>query len=362
MAGIRPDSSRRVRRPSGSGRRGFTIIEVLVAVGIITILAALTVVAVNAARGQARKTRAVSLMQSMVQATVRFEEDHGYVMPLLDGGRNEIRLPDPVLRVQNPDAWRERLYFSFSVTSPAEYLLGYGTWPEDGFGFDEDFPVPGDADEDEIPPLGIRSPGPDGFWGARDLDGNGRIDLEDRRQSLSGADGGPQRRPENGFPGRVYGPYLDLRLDEVIAVTDGTRDADTGRYRVFFPGEPGYDDSLPRVICDPWGNPIQFMRTPYAAGAPGVGLGAADYDGDGVVDPAPSLSDWVRLRPWELEVGEAADGLPDDRGSTTTSPTLQSGRFAFFSAGPDGIYAPSSDDVRTDEAETNRDNLVEVGP
>ncbi len=354
MAVDRPDNPRRPRR------HGFTLVELLVALGIVAVLAALTVVAVNVARGQARKAQAVSLMQSLVQGTVSFEQDHGFHPPLLDGGRNEILLPDPVLRASSPDDWREEIYDRHSVTSAAEYLLGYGTWVEDGFGFDPDENFGGDADDAEVPTLGIRSPGAGGFWGAPDVDGDG-VELAERRLSLSGNDGGVARRPENGFPSRVYGPYLDLRGDDAVGVTDGTQDPETGQYRVLFPGDPGYDDTLPRVIADPWGNAIQYMRLPYATGAPGVRLGPGDYDGDGVADGAPSLSDWVRLRPWDMEVGEAVDGIPDASGSTTTSPVLQSGRFAYFSPGPDGIYAPRSNDVRIDETESNRDNLVEVG-
>lgn len=345
------------RRPR---RHGFTVVEILVAVSIIVILASLTVVAVGTARGKAREARTTSLMQAMTAATVRFEQDHGYYPPLLDGRRGSLRFPNPVLRVNGPDAWRQRMYDTYSVTSPAEYLLGYGTWDEDGFGYNPDAEVPGNADDAEIPTLGIRSPGQDGLWGAIDLDGNGRIDIDERRQSLNSSV--VQRRPENGYPAKVYGPYLDVRLDDVIAVTDGVRDANTGRYNVRFPGDPGYDETLPRVICDSWGNPIQYFRVPYAVGAPGTEFRAGDYDGDGVIDPAPALSDWVRLRPWELEVGEGIDGLEDDDGDPTTSNALQSGRFAFFSGGPDGIYTPRSNDVRRDRDEVNADNLVEVGP
>jgi prepilin-type N-terminal cleavage/methylation domain-containing protein len=345
---------------SASHRRGFTIVEILVAVSIIVVLAALTVVAVGTARGKASETRTVSLLQAMVSATARFEQDHGYPPPLLDGRRATLQFPNPAVRVSNPDAWRQRLYDTYSVTSPAEYLLGYVTWDEDGFGYNPDAEVPGNADNGEIPTLGIRSPGPDGLWGAIDFNGNNVIDLAERRQSLN--DPNVRRRPENGYPAKVYGPYLDVKLDDVIAVTDGVRDANTGRYNVRFPGEPGYDPTLPRVICDSWGNPIQYFRVPYVFGAPGTEFRAGDYDNNGIIDPGPALSDWVRLRPWDLEAGEGVDGLADDDGDTTTSSSLQAGRFAFMSAGPDGIYAPRTDDVRRDAGEFNRDNLVEVGP
>jgi hypothetical protein len=65
------------------------------------------------------------------------------------------------------------------------------------------------------------------------------------------------------------------------------------------------------------------------------------------------------------------DGVSQDSGDTSTTMELQTGQFAYFSAGPDqqsnnairvdAYGLPDNDDVNgTDE--TNADNIIEVGP
>lgn len=364
------------RRPGGAAagegsrdaRRGFTLVELLVAISIVLILASLTFVAVNAARGKAKEAKARSTMTAMANATVAFEKDHGYIPPLLDNDRNEYAYPDLSLRVTNSDAWRQQVYFADSVTSPAEYLLGYGDWSEDGYGNSSaDGGYTGDALE--TPALGFRSPGVDGYWSVVDADMDGIRTLAERRQQLlAGGDSSVWRRPENGYPGKVYGPYFALSASDLVGTAQldnggvVEQDPRTGKVLVLFPGDPGYDETAPRVICDPWGNAIQYFRRPSPPRTPSSFIIAGDFNGDGMQDSAPSLSDFVRLRAWDLAPGSAVDSdVADSGGDTTTSSRLQGGNYAFFSGGADGQWAPFTEDVRVDEPELNRDNLVEIG-
>ncbi|MFK7959439.1 MAG: type II secretion system protein [Phycisphaerales bacterium] len=361
-------ASHLARRPGGAelaagtpdARRGFTLVELLVAISIVLVLAGLTAVAVNAARGKAKEAKALSTLTALSNATSTFQTDHGYIPPLLTLGRDEYRYPNLSARANNPEAWRGRVYFADSVTSPAEYLLGYGDWTEDGYGAtDADGSYAGD--DQEIPATGIRSPGVDGYWSVVDADMNGRRTLDERRSQLLG-DSSFRRRPEFGNNGKVYGPYIAPQDLSLVGVTDGTFDAVTGKVTVLFAGDPGYDPTFPRVLCDPWGNAIQYFRRPSPPSVPNTFITRGDFNGNGTADPAPSLSDFVRLRPWDLEPGTAVDSeIADANGDTTTSTRLQSANYAYFSGGADGLWAGSDNDVRVDDAELNRDNLVEVG-
>lgn len=359
--------------------RGFTIIELMVSVSIVVLLAALTITAVSSARGKAKEAQATALMTSLSQATVAFKSDHGYVPPLLDENRDEI-LPltqaELLQRATAPATHIQRMAGRFSVTSPAEYLLGYGTWLDDGFGAADESAAPYsfgslgiDADSVESPLTGIRSPGPTGHWSGIDENGDGRISLLERRRGNAGISTGAPRRPEGlgGTDGKQYGPYVGIENPRFLGVTTGELEGGGTRFVVLFPGESGYDETLPRVICDPWGNPIQYFRRPTWAGRPGAIIEDV-YDSAENRFPGPLLSDVIRLRPWEIAPGEGVDGLSDQNpdvgsdGDPTTTARLNSAEFAFASAGRDGLFAPVDADYRRDADEFNEDNLVEVGP
>ena len=354
---------------SGAGSHAFTIVELLIVVSIIILLGSLLLVALAKATGTAQETDTRALMRAMVQATASFEEDHGYLPPLLNENRAAVadgfvagagaRYPLPLDTRLTDAAYHELTFDYYSVTSPAEYLLGYGTTLEDGFGDD---PSISGIDDQEIPRLGFRSPGGDGLWGASRNSGgsSGNLyELIERRPV----------RPEDGGRATVYGPYLELDRTDLLARTNGTRDPITGQFRVFFPGEPGYIDTNPQVIVDYWGKPIEYFRRPYPDYAPSVAFGPGDYNDDGREEPGPRLSDVIRLRPTKIGLGAEADGIPDGNGDTSTTRRIDSADFAYFSAGRDGTYGSvnlvaggetTTPDTRADRR--NDDNIVEVGP
>jgi len=341
---------------------GFTLAELIVVMGIIAVLVTVLVVVVSGARESARVATTSVTMTSMNQAMVRFREDVGYLPPVLDESRSLMESPD----LDDPNIF-SRLQGWYSYTSPAEYLLGYGHHGEDGFGWEpsNDYasqygPTAGSL-VDESFRLGIRDPGFDGVW------------TSTRSKENKGTLQGRLERFESGSAkdeGNVMGPYLELPstsligslgwkvLDpDAIGEWDTTSiDPGSGQPRVFFPGEAGYDDLAPKVICDAWGSPIRYYRLNYPTGNPGGGY-PSNYQVEinGSTRPySPAMSQYIALRPWELEAGAATDyrvpmGASDwgdfnstldsealsSKGDSTTSYELQAGEFAFLSAGPD---------------------------
>ena len=147
-------------------RRGFTILELLVVLAIISILTGLLIIAVGGARESARSATTRARMAAMVQGTERFEGDTGYLPPLLDNDRTALDGIEPCFRTgSDGPAYLNRMQGWYSYTSPAEYLLGYGPATQDG------------ADG-----LGLRRPDDDGFWSATNGSGFGL--LGDRRPPL----------------------------------------------------------------------------------------------------------------------------------------------------------------------------------
>jgi len=191
------------RRPNA-----FTLVELLVVIGVIAMLVGLLIVGINAAQKRAQKMNTQFLLSSISQSLSRFKSDHGYYPPVL-GDPTELTAPpqpgnqlgwlttasatpktqigfarDLLVPPINPTAgassttkvsqWTTdeatALQNWYSVTSLAEYLIGAGDRSADGYGICGELPdpVPTDplAGQRELPRAGIRSPGMDGVWGA----------------------------------------------------------------------------------------------------------------------------------------------------------------------------------------------------
>ena len=183
-------------------RRAFTLVELLVVIGVIAMLVGLLIVGINAAQKRAQKMNTQFLLSSISQALSRFKSDHGYYPPVL-GDPSELtggQLSWPATASATPKTqigfardlmappinpssgttntkvsqWTTQeataLQNWYSVTSLAEYLIGAGDRSQDGYGICGELPdtvptnlLPGQR---ELPRAGIRSPGMDGVWGA----------------------------------------------------------------------------------------------------------------------------------------------------------------------------------------------------
>ncbi|HMN95386.1 MAG TPA: type II secretion system protein [Phycisphaerales bacterium] len=374
--------SRHPRRPVPSGVRGrraagFTLVEMLVTVAVIIVLVTILLGALTLGGRRAQATRTAFLMSSIGQALVRFREDHGYLPPILGRRdfaaaetptglpmiagreRDAINPPDP-----NSNGFGTDLQAWYSETSLAEYLLGYGDRTQDGYGIVGDVTqvlsqFPGSFGAKETPPLGIRSPGFDGVWGAWTNPRSGfAADGSLEARNLTGfvstpPASAPIAANNDRLEGRVYGPYLELRDGSAVGRIDVNGN-------VVFPGDETYDERRPAVIADAWGEPIRYYRRGHVPREPKA------------IDARINLGDVFALRPWSFGPGEEAFGLADGStdmvsqlpgggtvvGDNATARALQSADFALLSSGPDKQWSRLR---RADPAERNKDNIVEVG-
>jgi len=349
----RAASPRRLR-----DRRGFTVAELLVAISIVIVLIALLVVAVERAMRSGQEAQTQFLMGSIEQGLSQFRSDHGYLPPVLgasgtagsqgEGSLGYARdvLPPPTFAAEQAE-WS-------SVTTLAEYLLGYGDRSCDGYGVIGEGPYsnPDAPGVGEIPTLGLRGPGPDGCWGAivNPRSAQGLSPGVFLARNPAGAGVFPSTAG-NAVPikGRRFGPYLELQDDRLLGAF--ARLDPSGNPAIVFPGEIDDFDAYPKVLCDYWGNPIQYFRRPYLGSDPGQ------------PNLQLNLGDVVALRPWEVAPGRETDGYADastivSGGDTTTTRDLVAAEFVLFSPGPD---RSSNFAIRRDPDEFNKDNIVKVG-
>ncbi|MFY9256891.1 MAG: DUF1559 domain-containing protein [Fuerstiella sp.] len=71
-------------------RSGFTLLELMVVIGVIGILAAIIIPAVQSARAAARKTECVNNLRQVGLATLAFESTHGHFPMSIELGREDI--------------------------------------------------------------------------------------------------------------------------------------------------------------------------------------------------------------------------------------------------------------------------------
>ena len=342
--------------PDGFVRRiGFTIVEMLVVLAIIILLASILIVALSRAAGSGQQASTTFLMNSIASGLAQFEGDHGYFPPILGDNGTPDTYPgwsrDGILPNANWSADNStdlaNMQQWYSTTTLAEYLLGYGSRDEDGYGVIGSVIGAAEPGRTESPALGIRAPGQDGLWGAV---------FNPRPNSFGAVGGFLFRNPGNagtGVPipngnasnnqvsieGRVFGPYLELKEDRLLGGlgTDGS---------IVGPDDPAYANR-PKVILDYWGNPIRYYRRIYSGGDPAVNVEGAN------------LGDIFALRPWSIKADLESNGAADTRGDTSTTPQLKSAEFGLLSAGPDRSIENNS---RYDQNEFNRDNVVRLGP
>ncbi|MSR42264.1 MAG: type II secretion system protein [Phycisphaerales bacterium] len=329
----------------GNARTAFTLVELLVTIGIIVLLLGVLSAVVGVGTRRAQMASTTFLMNSISQGIETFRGDHGYVPPVLGlrdsfvNGQGRDVLPPPAVAVQN--------YKSF--TTLADFLLGYGSRLEDGYG-GVGVPAANSPGSRETPGLGFRSPTSDGCWGAIDNPWLATLPASARgyfryRNPLRLATNPAASGNTAIIEGRVYGPYLDLKDESSLAGLAGYN-ADGSPILVMQDQGVANFDAMPKVIVDYWGQPITFYRRPYL----GTDLKTPNLQ--------LNLGDVFCLRPWEFRATETAVGIADGVGDSSTSAGLVGATFALFSAGPDKRFNAL---IRADSDQFNVDNLVETG-
>ncbi|MDA0802436.1 MAG: hypothetical protein O2819_01575 [Planctomycetota bacterium] len=344
--------------------RAFTLLELLVTIGIIVALLGVLLVGLNRASAFSKVAKTQTLMHSLMSALSQFREDTGYYPPVLGVGTasgavssvagtrgfaRDLLAPPAIANANAPTAAEVASVNAWwSITSLPDYFLGYDTRQFDGYGFDIEQPVNGSPGAREIPPAGIRHSGRDGVWGGalnpKILAANA-IGYYKQRNPGNGASGNPNTWDGQGVRGAVLGPYLELKDSDIIGGISGA-DAQ-GEPIVLRAEETPNFDALPKCFIDYWGRPIRFYRRGYNA-----------------LDPASTstdfhLSDVVALRPQSITPGTESDGYADTTGDTSSTRALVAAEFALLSTGPDRAWNAL---VRVDNAGTNADNIVETGP
>lgn len=362
----RMDDANRTQRMDAARRApgGFTLTELLVVVAIIVLLIGTLFVAIGAASKRAQIAKTQFLMNTISSGLAKFEGDFGYLPPVL-GVRDTTTAPgargyarDVVKYTQVAGANDiERQQNWLSYTTLAEFMIGYGHRGEDGYGGIPGGPAgPGNK---ELPPFGIRSPGPDGCWGAVDarqpaLANNPNFAgyFRARNPNRSPAPPAVNNNTWNAqtVEGKVYGPYIDTIDERLIGGLTGFDASGRPSIVTADQGVPNFDD-LPKCILDYWGEPIAYYRAPY--GGDDITSNANKPSGEFF-----SLGDvWV-IRPWEIDPNEQSSGAADLAGDDSSSAGLKSASFALLSKGPDRAFDRSR---RRDLGELNRDNIVTTG-
>jgi len=342
-------------------RAAFTLTELLVVIAIIVLLIGVITVVFGSTAKRAQVVKTQFMMNSISSGLAQFNADFGYFPPVLarkDTGAPTTGFARDVVRYTDAsganDVARQQEWYSY--TTLADFLIGYGHRGEDGYGIVRGGPA--GAGNKEAPPFGIRSPGPDGCWGAVDapqpaLAGNPAFRGYYRARNPARL-AQPPAVSNNQWntatvEGKVYGPYIDSIDERMIGGLTGF-DA-SGRPSIVTndQGVPNFDD-LPKCILDYWGEPIAYYRAPYG--------------GDDLKSNVPSqaggflnLGDVFVLRDYDILEGDRSEGAADARGDTNSNGNLKSASFALLSRGPDRSYDRTA---RRDVGEFNKDNVVEA--
>ena len=78
-------------------KRGFTLIEILVSLGVVVVLAAIAIPSLQGVRARADSTRCVSHLRALGTALNLYLAEHGMTMPDIEAGRADVDDDVPVI-------------------------------------------------------------------------------------------------------------------------------------------------------------------------------------------------------------------------------------------------------------------------
>ncbi len=113
-------------------RRGFSLIELLVVVGIIVILIALMLPSLNKVRRSAKETKCAAGLRSMVHATLAYATENQGYLPDIVARPTDNYIPVDSLLYYQYRYWRDMFVTQYGVTRPMWYSPTNGTWNQNG--------------------------------------------------------------------------------------------------------------------------------------------------------------------------------------------------------------------------------------
>lgn len=352
--GRSPRQKRGVRRR----RRGFSLTELLVVIGIIVVLIGLLLVALAQVQKKAKRTRTESLMQQFANACAAFQTEHGIYPGVIP---DDVLLAHEQTNGTSPISSTENallhLVGGYRVVSPQEDVAGSAALNE----FNQ-YPV-----------------------------GTGQILTFGTSPNQWRLKINPARIGEGPYiNGKPYAPYFTPGPDDLVALRPSDpNNANSGQI-----GEPAAG-FLPDLV-DAWGQPILYLRQARTSGpivfdttadAPrpqfllaglrgflnSTGAGEAGADQSqlsifGDFDNGNGGWDVQQRKFFSVILGHEAFYQINSAGTTAPLYGQARGAFLLLSAGADGIYFSRTDGPRptppTNPIDTsNIDQLIiDVGP
>lgn len=285
--------------------RGFTLLEILIVIGIVVIVVALVITALSRAQVAARKTRAAGDLQAIATALEQYKSDHGDYprVTATPGMISDPERPEPPTGAQ---------ILCRALIAPAP--------------------------ETELAPPANRHSKQDGMTGPGF-----------RVRRAAGPDS-TLNTVDDIVQGRVYGPYLAA-----------------DQFKVGDPDDPTNPNPLKMSILDQQGKPILYF--PARPGRPDINAaggyispgGNSLYDSNDAVDVTLTPPAGGRHAFWRI--GEADNSNAIQRMSAMLGDysnygqidpgetAAHTGPFILWSAGEDGQYGPQSQSPTPTKAE-----------